>query len=160
MTTSYVIRNATKDDIPRIVELIARLKRLHGEFDPLLATVDDLEAQIQSYVEELLNDQSSLVLVVDFGGSVEGVLTAKIVDRRFYKPRIVGQIVDIYVMPAYRRRGLGAELVEKASKELMSRGAEMIFAEFPVKNTIAESFYHKQGFREITGVFARETGYS
>jgi ribosomal protein S18 acetylase RimI-like enzyme len=153
---SYSVRKAGDNDVDRIIELISRLKRLNGEFDPLLKPVGNLEEEVAKYVKELLSDPRSLVLVVDVNGRVEGVLTSRIIDRRFYEPRLVGQISDIYVMPEYRRYGVGSKLISQAEKELRSMGAEMIVAEFPVKNVIAEGFYKKLGFREVTGVFAKE----
>ncbi len=158
MSTSYEIREARKEDLERATELISRLKYLNAEFDPLLTPVETLEEESRRYLEELMADEHGLVLVVTFEGRVEGVLTARIVDRRFYDPRIVGQIIDVYVMPSFRRRGVGAQLLEHASRELKSKGADMIFAEFPAKNMIANGFYNKLGFREITAIFAKETG--
>ena len=152
----YNVRRAREEDLSRIVELISRLKRLNNEFDPLLKPIDNLEEEVEEYVRELLSDSRSLVLVVDVGGKVEGVLTSRIIDRRFYEPRLVGQISDIYVMPEYRRLGVGSTLISHAERELKSMGAEIIVAEFPVKNVIAEGFYKKLGFREVTGVFAKE----
>lgn len=152
----YVIRRAGDEDLDKLVELISRLKRLNGEFDPLLRPIDNLEEEVGKYLRELVSDPRSLVLVIELGGRIGGVLTSRVVDRRFYEPRLVGQISDVYVMPEYRRRGLGAALIQHAEKELKSMGAEMIVAEFPVKNVIAEGFYKKLGFREVTGVFAKE----
>ncbi|MGC8969863.1 MAG: GNAT family N-acetyltransferase [Conexivisphaera sp.] len=156
MVSSVSIRPARSEDAQRLVDLVSRLKRLNGEFDPLLTPVEELENEVSKYVQSVIKDPNYVVLVVDDGGKAEGVLIGKIVDRCFYKPRIVGQIVDVYLMPEYRRRGLGYRLVEEAEKALRSKGAEMVFAEFPAKNVIAEGFYSKIGFREITGVFAKE----
>jgi ribosomal protein S18 acetylase RimI-like enzyme len=156
MVNSFTIRRARKDDLERLVDLVSRLKRLNGEFDSLLTPTEDLEREVTKYLESAISSDDYVVLVVEDGGKVEGVLIAKVVDRCFYKPRMVGQISDFYIMPEYRRRGLGYRMVEEAERILRSKGAEMIFAEFPTKNVIAEGFYRNLGFREITGIFAKE----
>ncbi|MDP7976670.1 MAG: GNAT family N-acetyltransferase [Conexivisphaera sp.] len=157
MTNSASIRAAKNEDLERMVDLVSRLKRLNGEFDPLLTPVDDLENEVAKYLQGMMKDSNSVVLVLEDGGKVQGVLTAKLIDRCFYKPRLVGQIADVYLMPEYRRRSMGYKLIAEAEKILKSKGAEMIFAEFPAKNVIAEGFYRKMGFREITEIFAKET---
>ncbi len=156
MASGVVIRAAKEGDLDRLIDLVSRLKRLNGEFDPLLTPVDDLEEEVKKYLQNTMKDPNYVVLVLEAGGKVEGVLVARLVDRCFYKPRLVGQISDVYLMPEYRRRGLGLRLIEEAEKVLRSKGAEMIFAEFPSKNMIAEGFYRRLGFREITSVFAKE----
>ncbi len=156
MASTVIIRPAKEEDTSRIVELVSRLKRLNGEFDPLLTPIEDLENEVIKYVQNTMKDPNSVILVVEDAGKVQGVLIAKLVDRCFYKPRVVGQIADVYLMPEYRRRGLGYKLIMEAEKVLKSKGAEMIFAEFPEKNVIAEGFYRRLGFRNLTGVFAKE----
>jgi len=156
MPSNISVRTAKDEDLSRLTDLVSRLKRLNGEFDPLLAPVDNLEEEARKYLQSTMKDSDSIVLVLEEGGNVGGVLIAKIIDRCFYSPRKVGQITDVYLMPEYRRRGMGYRIVDEAEKLLRSKGAEMIFAEFPMKNVIAEGFYRKLGFREITGVFAKE----
>jgi len=156
MPSNISVRTAKDEDLSRLTDLVSRLKRLNGEFDPLMAPVDNLEEEARKYLQSTMKDSDSIVLVLEDGGNVEGVLIAKIIDRYFYSPRKVGQITDVYLMPEYRRRGMGYRIVDEAEKLLRSKGAEMISAEFPMKNVIAEGFYRKLGFREITGVFAKE----
>jgi ribosomal protein S18 acetylase RimI-like enzyme len=156
MPSNISVRTAKDEDLSRLTDLVSRLKRLNGEFDPLMAPVDNLEEEARKYLQSTMKDSNSIVLVLEDGGNVEGVLIAKIIDRYFYSPRKVGQITDVYLMPEYRRRGMGYRIVDEAEKLLRSKGAEMISAEFPMKNVIAEGFYRKLGFREITGVFAKE----
>ena len=156
MPSNISVRTAKDEDLSRLTDLVSRLKRLNGEFDPLMAPVDNLEEEARKYLQSTMKDSNSIVLVLEDGGNVEGVLIAKVIDRYFYSPRKVGQITDVYLMPEYRRRGMGYRIVDEAEKLLRSKGAEMISAEFPMKNVIAEGFYRKLGFREITGVFAKE----
>jgi len=87
---------------------------------------------------------------------VVGVMKARLRERVYYEPRIEGAIVDFYVMPEHRRKGLGEDFLNSMTKELKKRGAGLIVAEFPFQNKIASTFYQKLGFRPVIGIFGRE----
>ena len=156
--SSIVIRDAKPEDVDAVSELVVRLKRLNGEFDPLLTPRDDLPDQARKYVEgAIARKDDHLVLVLDSGGRVVGALIAMVRERMFYHPPIEGVIIDFYLMPEFRRKGYGAQLLEKAVERLREMGAQIITAEFPLLNTIAVEFYRKMGFRNLIGIYARET---
>ncbi|MEM4301596.1 MAG: GNAT family N-acetyltransferase, partial [Candidatus Caldarchaeum sp.] len=71
-------------------------------------------------------------------------------------PKIEGKIVEFYLLPEYRRKKHGAELLDYAVKMLKDR-VEIITAEFPSLNEIAVEFYTRLGFRGIVSIYARES---
>ena len=150
------IRPATPADVEAASELVVRLKKLNGEFDPLFAIVDNAGEQSERYLAEAIKDDGSLVLVCEEKGKIVGVLKADLRDRTFYRPRKEGAIVEFYILPEFRRKRLGEELIENAVRALKKRGAEIITAEFPSQNQIAVTFYSKRGFRPLVGVYATE----
>ncbi len=153
------VRAARKDDLPALVGLLVRLKRLNGEFDPLLAVRPDAEEQALRVLSADLTNPNSLLLAAEGTGADEGkvvgVLRATIRERLFYVPEKEGVVLDIYLLPAHRRGGLGEYLVEEATRILKERGAGVITVEFPSLNEIATRFYAKRGFRPITSIHAR-----
>jgi len=86
---------------------------------------------------------------------VVGIVRAVVRERPFYTPAHEGHILDIYLLPLYRRRGVGEYLLREASSALKAKGAEIVTAEFPAQNEIASRFYAKRGFRPITSIHAR-----
>ncbi len=150
------IRDAKPEDINSVVELVIRLKRLNEEFDPLFKTRDDIAIHTKEYVESALGSESSVIVVAERKGKVVGVVKADIVDRIFYEPRIEGRIRELYVLPEFRRNGLGKRLIEAIIDRLKNR-VDMITAEFPTLNEIAVRFYNKLGFRSIMSNYAIET---
>ncbi len=68
----------------------------------------------------------------------------------------LGVIVELYVHPSYRRRGIARMLVEELSRRLKEMGAKAIAAEFPHLNEIAVNFYRRLGFRPLTSIYIRE----
>jgi ribosomal protein S18 acetylase RimI-like enzyme len=153
------IRAAKAADIPVLVPLLIRLKRLNEEFDPLLRVREDAEAQAREVLKASIADPKAVVLAVEGVGAdkdkVVGFVQAVIRERPFYAPPVEGVILDIYLMPIYRRRGVGEFVLKETSAALKAKGAGVVIAEFPAQNEIASRFYAKRGFRPITARHAR-----
>ena len=150
---SVKIQRATSSDVAIAAELIVRMKRLNNEFDPLFTVVSNAKERAESYVSDSLNSRDALLLVASAGQKIVGVLRAEIRDRVFYVPTKSGHITDFYVLPEFRRKALGNEMLERASAELKKMGAEIVTAEVPTQNDIAVKFYTKRGFRSIVQIF-------
>lgn len=152
-------RPATEEDLPALKPLIVRLKRLNEEFDPMLKVRSDVEAQAESVLRAEIKNPKSLVIAAEGTGpdkdKVIGIVRAAIRERLFYAPQTEGVILDIYLLPLYRRHGAGQFLVEHTISQLKERGAGIVTVEFPAQNEIASRFYAKCGFRPITAHHAR-----
>lgn len=151
---SVKILRATQSDVGVAAELIVRMKRLNNEFDPLFTVVPDAKERAESYVSDSLRSRDVLVLVATAAQKVVGVLRAEVRDRVFYVPSRSGHITDFYILPEFRRKALGNEMLERASVELKKMGAEIVTAEVPSQNDIAVKFYTKRGFRSLLQFFA------
>jgi ribosomal protein S18 acetylase RimI-like enzyme len=151
-----VIREATTKDLKEAAELIVRMKRLNGEFDPLFRVVDDAQERAVNYLRSSLGASDKLVLVAVRHEKVMGVLRAEIKERVFYSPSKEGDITDFYILPEVRRMSTGKDIIARAIQKLKAMGAEMIVAEFPAQNEIAVKFYTKRGFRALVDTYAIE----
>jgi ribosomal protein S18 acetylase RimI-like enzyme len=153
------LRPAREADIPVLVPLLLRLKRLNEEFDPLLKVREDADEQARQLLRANLGDPKSVVLAAEGVGAdkdkVVGFVRAVVRERPFYVPEHEGVILDIYLLPLYRRHGVGEYLLREVSSALKAKGAGVVTAEFPAQNEIASRFYQKRGFRPITAIHAR-----
>ena len=149
------IRRAKKEDQEDLADLIVRTKRLNNEFDPLFAVVADAKTRAQKYIGSTIGVPDKLLLVAAEGSKVVGVLRAEIRERLFYEPHREGFITDIYILPEYRRQALGNDVILQASAELKKMGAQIIVADVPARNEIANRFYAKRGFRELSVHFGK-----
>jgi ribosomal protein S18 acetylase RimI-like enzyme len=154
------LRPAQPPDVPALATLLVRLKRLNEEFDPLLKVRSDAEERARDVLTSDLSNPDSLVLVAEGTGAdrdkVVGVVRALLRERTFYAPEREGVILDIYLLPLHRRRGVGEYMLRETWERLKARGAGVITAEFPTQNEIAARFYAKRGFRPITALHARQ----
>jgi len=153
------LRAAREPDVAALVPLLLRLKRLNEEFDPLLKVREDAEEQARQILKADVGNPKAVVLAAEGvgpdRGKVVGFVRAHVRERAFYAPEFEGVILDIYLLPLYRRRGVGEFVLQEATKALKAKGAAIVTAEFPAQNEIASRFYSKRGFRPITAVQAR-----
>lgn len=153
------LRPATPADIPALVPLLVRLKRLNEEFDPLLKVRPDVEKRAAEVLKADLANPQALVLAADGVNpepeKIVGIVRAQVRERMFYSPEHEGVILDIYLLPAFRRKGVGEHLLHETTELLRSKGAAVVTAEFPTQNEIAGKFYAKRGFRPITALHAK-----
>jgi ribosomal protein S18 acetylase RimI-like enzyme len=153
------LRPARDSDVSALVPLLLRLKRLNEEFDPLLKVRDDADQQARQVLKADISNPKAVVLAAEGVGAdkdkVVGFVRALVRERPFYTPEHEGVILDIYLLPLYRRRGVGEYVLRETSNALKAKGAGVVTAEFPAQNEIATRFYSKRGFRPITAVQAR-----
>jgi ribosomal protein S18 acetylase RimI-like enzyme len=149
------IRHAKREDLVAVADLLVRTKRLTNEFDPLFAVVSDAKATAEKYVQSTFDRSDRLLLVAVDGSKVVGTLRAEMRERMFYEPHKEGFISDFYILPEHRRKALGSEMLEQASADLKEMGAQIIVADVPSQNEIANRFYTKRGFRALTSLFGK-----
>jgi len=149
------IRQATEADVQSVADLIVRTKKLNNEFDQLFAVVEDLREKAVAYAIETVDKPGKLMLVAVAGNKVVGVIRAEMRRRGFYEPSKEGFITEFYILPEYRRKALGNEMLRQASSELKKIGAQIIVADVPSQNEIAVRFYTKRGFRSLNQFFGK-----
>jgi [ribosomal protein S18]-alanine N-acetyltransferase len=59
------------------------------------------------------------------------------------------EVLTLAVAPAMRRRGIGANLLQEAKAQAVTRGADAIFLEVAADNAAALALYRREGFAEV-----------
>lgn len=89
---------------------------------------------------------SNTFFTVKNGGDILGFITAGIEDT---SEAVYGHIMNIAVVPEYRKMGLGGRLMQRIEYEFLVCGAEGSQLEVRVSNGDAISFYRKQGYSQV-----------
>ncbi len=92
-----------------------------------------------SSYRNLSRQEGVLAIVSETEGNVTGFLFARRVGNE-------GEILNLAVTPARRRRGKGKALLESALEEFRLHGVTRVFLEVREANKAAAAFYVKQGF--------------
>ncbi|MDK6369624.1 ribosomal protein S18-alanine N-acetyltransferase [Aerococcus sp. UMB9870] len=59
------------------------------------------------------------------------------------------ELLNLAVLPAHQRQGLGQKLLSEASDQLKSQGMERMFLEVRATNLPAQTLYRKLGFERL-----------
>ena len=170
------IRKATKKDVLQLSELF----RQEIEYQQHLACDYELLPNFDwiAYTEKKLKDLNRLILVAEPGGNMAGFIDVRIIDyapnngyksifqiiRRFsrksislpIKPMRRGFIEDCYVIPSFRKKGIGSRLVISAMKWFQSKQISRIQLSLVARNKEGEAFWRKSGFDTFRLTLSRD----
>ena len=79
-------------------------------------------------------------------GERAGFLVWRIVPDWPEDERDVGEVIECYVMPAFRRRGVGSAAIEDWLRRVRDEGVHLAEASILWLNTPARSFWERMGF--------------
>ncbi|PMP75379.1 MAG: GNAT family N-acetyltransferase [Aciduliprofundum sp.] len=149
------IRKMEEKDIKETAELLIRLKKFNAEHDPLFTITDDIERNVNDYLKQSISSEDRVVLIAEDNGKIVGAILGEIRDRLFYEPRREIRVRDIYILPHYRKKGLGKLLLEELEKRVKGKGVDIITVEFPNENLLAHKFYSALGMRSLICVYGK-----
>lgn len=148
-------KQLTTDDIPTILDFRFEMMRECGMSGVLADDWRELTAA--TYSAMFAEDRGS-----HFGSFIDGkiVATAGCIIKDDFpafttKARRFGWIMDVYVLPEYRKRGLARELTLEVMNWLESRGIQVIKLS---ASSFAKEYrlYHKLGFTESGEMIRRK----
>ena len=145
-----IVRRATEEDLPTVLELIGELLAELGEEGDEFAGTD--AAKLQTDLAEGHRSERFLALLaLGDHGAVLGVLTLS-VSFAVYAGGEYGVIDEMYVRPEHRDRGVGGLLLEEAVRIARSRRWFRLDVTAPdaSRHQRAREFYERAGF-EFTG---------
>ena len=149
-----IIRYAKKEDLEGIVDLLLRLKKLNEEFDSHFMVSEEAHKHAMEYLNEAIQDgEGRMLFVAENAGKIRAFLEVMIMRRIYYSPEIEARILEFYVMPEFRAKGVGRKMLREVIRELNERNILLIGAEFPSANLIAKNFYEKSGFKQVISVY-------
>lgn len=133
------IRDATQDDIPAMVRLLAQLFAIEADFA--------IAPAVQGRGLALLLDRAdAAVLVAQRDGVVAGMCTVQL-SASTARGGLSAGVEDVVVDAVHRGRGIGRKLLEAAEAWALRRGALRIALLADETNLPALDFYDRLGFR-------------
>jgi len=139
------IRQATKEDVPTIVEMIAndKLGQLRENYqDPLPQKYFEAFANIDS------DPNQEVVVMENDKNKVIGTLQLSFIQYLTYQGGIRAQIEAVRVHEAYRGKGIGGKLFVWAIQRAKEKGAHVVQLTTDKKRPEAISFYKNIGFSD------------
>ncbi|MEM6611799.1 MAG: GNAT family N-acetyltransferase [Cyanobacteria bacterium P01_C01_bin.72] len=143
MNSDFIIRQANPADVPHIFKLIEAL----AEYEQLTHQVTGSSAQLQ---EHLFGDRTyAEAIVVEIENKIVGfALFFPNYSTFLTKPGI--HLEDLFVLPEYRRQGIGKALLSYLSEIAIARDAGRIEWSVLDWNENAIAFYESMGAKILT----------
>lgn len=142
MTLKFQIRRAAKDDVVRIFDLIKDLAEFENLTSDFTGTLEDLQAHLfgdQVYAEAIVTVVASkIVAFALFFPNYSTFMT---------KPGIY--LEDLYVLPQYRRQGIGKAMFSYLGKLAVARDAGRLEWSVLDWNENAIAFYQSIGAKVL-----------
>lgn len=135
MTVS--IRSATESDLARILALFAEL---NPDDEPLP------EARASETWGRILAQEGHEILVAELDDRVVGCCVLVVVPNLSRSARPFAVIENVIVDSRYRRRGIGARILQEASDAARREGCYKVMFMSSAKRTEAHRFYETVGF--------------
>ncbi|MFB6223202.1 MAG: GNAT family N-acetyltransferase [Haloarcula sp.] len=138
------IREAEPSDRPAIRDVARRSLEASYSLGPKAITSAIEEWYDEERIEEVLAEESRVMLVAEQDGQVVGF------SENVLSGDGIGTILWLHVDPSYRGEGIGAALFDETDQVLHQRGAETLDGRVLADNVEGNSFYEDRGF-ERTG---------
>ena len=143
-----VIRTATVEDIPVVVDLWRELIDLHRDYDPYFTR----SAEGHTYYAENLDKYitkvpNATVIVAELDGQLVGYCLAAFTRvQPVFEIYEYGEIIDFAVTTRLRRMGIGQRMFEQVRAWLAEHGIAHVELRVSVFNPMSTSFWTKMGF--------------
>ena len=146
-----VLRNARLNDRKSLNELFQEELRFHRDLMPDVFKMPEVVVE-ESWLESVLNDNITFLVVAEDSKKIVGAILYKIVDQigdTILKKRRYGYIEEMIVQESCRRKGIGEALLNHAVENLKARQIKEIEINVWENNDIGIRFYEKHGFQTI-----------
>jgi len=143
-----VIRRARNGDELKVAEMLLKLVKQHVGYDPArFSDFVTLHGAAEFY-KSRFEAENAAVLVVEAKGNVVGFAYLEFA-RLDYENLLekAAWLHDIYVNEEVRAEGLGRDLIEAVFSTARNLGAEKLLLSVAAKNSAAQEFFEKAGFR-------------
>ena len=143
MTADLLIRNATAEDLPAIVRLLAD---------------DELGSQRERYTnplpqsyyaafEQIVSEHNHQLIVAELDGEVIGTLHLMLLPSISFEGGLRAQVESVRVDKECRNRGFGRQMMEWTIERARERGACVIQLTSHLSRKDAHRFYERLGFK-------------
>ncbi|NLB27550.1 MAG: GNAT family N-acetyltransferase [Clostridiaceae bacterium] len=136
-----VFREAGIKDLDLVTELLARLFTCHGQ------------GELREENRRILQSQDEIIWLASLGDTPVGA--AHVAVRHEYvegapEGCVSGYLEAIYVLPAYRFKGIARQLVLQCEGWSKEKGCKVLASDCELDNLTSERFHKKTGFVEVS----------
>ncbi len=144
------IRKAKKEDLNYLVKFSNNLLEYHIKLDNYYKLGKAVKNRgTLKFLSDKLKQRNSVILIAEKNGLPIGFFMGSTVMPLQFMKRKIGIILDAFVVPKYRRLGIGEKGIVEMTKWFKSKSVKNIEASVHIKNKIGIKAWKKFGFDEF-----------
>lgn len=156
------IESYTSKDRPDLITCMEWLVDYLAEVDPwklICLTPQFRDVYITDMLTKVRNSRGQ-IYIARLSGQVAGAVVGIIqpttpAERSCEKLQVFGKVLELSVLPSYRRQGIGKRLLQRMESYFMEKGCEMMQLEVMTANREAKAFYSKLGLISRSEYYAK-----
>lgn len=148
----YGIRPATPDDIDELVRMQLALQESMIHLGTCMLRLGrEVMPELREYYPTQIADEQTRLLVAEDGHTNEtvGMGTGKIWVHAGYIPMRSGELIDLWIEPDHRRRGLARRVVRRLLRFFAANEIEFLAVNYTEGNPSAEALWKELGFKPV-----------
>jgi GNAT superfamily N-acetyltransferase len=156
------IRTARRHDLGPLVDLRVKFLAETARMEPRFALVPDVREKTSHAMPVWLEQEDRIVLVAEEArddgadGTLAGYATGVVsVWPPVFKHQQVGEVLEVFVDPTRRGRGVGRHLLALLTDALARRGARVLRAPAPMRNADLLRRFEALGYAPVQYVMER-----
>jgi len=143
------VRPLKNNEIGELLGLWKEFMNDPAAIDEPIPTHDENVKRQREFVEKLMREDSDQVLVASDGSELVGyVMFQNEIRPPLEVAHRIGYVMDLYVKPSHRRRGIGEQLLRSCLDRVKSKGVTHFQLRVWNANEAAITLYRKLGFRD------------
>ncbi len=142
------IRTADKNEVKDIQNLNNEVFIDNQKYDSDLDMNWPQSDKGKEYFTKLLNNPDACCLLAEEDGKLVGYIAAAPKNISYRKSKFF-EIENMGVIPEYRSKGIGSQLIQKCLEWAKNKGFQKLFVNAYFQNAKAIDFYKRNGFSEI-----------
>ena len=143
------VRQAVERDFEELARLMVALHTELAPFEPLKKMRKDALDYAFLKMRRFVSEKDRVVFAAEEKGHLVGYVAGKIEKReRIFGACEYGYVADIYVVPALRKKGIAALLMDAVEKFFIGRKMQYLELQVLSGNAAALGFYEKRGWSE------------
>ena len=149
MTEEYLISRAKKGDLKNVLKFTLALTRMSSKQNPFFKTAVKVKKIERKNLMKHLGNRKHLILIAKKGNRIIGYSNSVIYKKNpLWKVKNEGCINGVFILPAYRKKGIAAALVKETIFWMRKNKIKRVVLYVNVKNKIGKRAWKALGFKE------------
>jgi len=146
---NYMLRTATKQDIPQIVKLSGLLADHHHAIDPYWKPGSETKKMFDELIRKEIQKVNVLWLVAEVDNNIIGYFSAEVIPAKpVVSAKEIGHISNAFLLDESRGKGIAKAATNQFFEWFKGKGVQVVEVTVDSRNTEGIRAWEGSGFKE------------